>query len=100
MGKGARPIRHVVVAGIKWQEAGSSGVKVSNMARGEGRSHPEETTMSPTWNALPAAWTDVIRVVLVTVVLFVAACTGAAHSPERGDAGPMVLGDGDDGSGM
>jgi hypothetical protein len=64
--------------------------------------------MWPTWNTLPPAWTYVMRVVLIAVVLFVAACTGpahsnsapSAHSPERGHAGPMLSGDGDDGSGM
>ena len=52
---GVVPLAHVTGAGIKSQESGSSGVKVSNMARGEGRSPPEETTMWPTWNTLPAA---------------------------------------------
>jgi hypothetical protein len=36
--------------------------------------------MWPTWNTLPAEWTHVIRVVLVSVVLCVSACTGPTHS--------------------
>jgi hypothetical protein len=64
--------------------------------------------MWPTWNTLAAGWTDVMRVVLVAVVVFVAACTGRAHSssapsghaPEGGRAGPLTSGDGDGGDGM
>jgi hypothetical protein len=74
----------------------------------EGRSHPEETMMWPTWNTLLAAWTYVMRVVLVAVVLFGAACTGpahsssapSAHSAEGGHGGPKLSGNGNGGSGM
>ena len=72
--------------GMKRQEAGSSGLKVSNMATGKGRGPPEETVMWPTRNTLPAGSTYVILVALIAVVLFVAACTGPGHSSSTSSA--------------
>jgi hypothetical protein len=99
------------MCGGSWNKTGGSrlfGVKVARMTTDGRRGHQEDTTMWRTWNTLPAGWTYVMRVTLVAVVLFVAACTGpghsssvpSAHSPEGGLAGPLTSGNGDGGSGM
>jgi hypothetical protein len=64
--------------------------------------------MSPTANTLPAGWTYLMRVMMVSLALLVSVCTApghssstpSAHSPEGGRAGPMIQGDGDGGDGM
>jgi predicted ATPase with chaperone activity len=39
----------------------------STMTRGEGRGHLEGTAMWPNWKTLPAGWTYVLRVALLSV---------------------------------
>jgi hypothetical protein len=103
VGLGAVPLSRLVDPGIKSQEEGSSEVSASNMRRDEGTGHPEELAMQPTWNTLPVGWTYMMRVVLVSIALFVSACTAPGHSisnpsgipSEGGYAGPKGSGNGD-----
>jgi hypothetical protein len=81
-----------------------------NQPRSEGREHPEDAAMWPTWNLLPvpARWTYVMRVMMVSLALSVSACTAPghslpnppAHSGNEGLGGPLTSGDGDGGNGM
>jgi hypothetical protein len=64
--------------------------------------------MWQTGNTFPTWRNYVMRVVLISALLFVAACTApgrssstpSALSPEGGLAGPMTQGDGGSGNGM
>jgi hypothetical protein len=103
----AVPISRIAQAGIKRGGEGSSEVKVSYAARGDGRGHREEMVMWPTWKTFPTRWNHVMRVVLVLVVLFVSACTMTGRSssnpatlpPDGGYAGPRDSGSGNGGGG-
>jgi hypothetical protein len=97
------PLSHLVDPGIKSQEEGSLEVCASNVRRDEGTGHLEELAMRPIWNALPVGWTYMMRVVLVSIALFVSACTAPGHPisnpsgipSEGGYAEPKGSGNGD-----
>jgi uncharacterized protein YbdZ (MbtH family) len=99
---GAVAISRVAEAGITREEEGSSGVEGSNAMKNGHRGHQEEAAMWPTWKALPAGWTYVMRVVLVSTALCVSACSAPGHSisnpsgmpSEGGYAGPKDPGNG------
>jgi hypothetical protein len=64
--------------------------------------------MGQTWNMFPTWGIHVIRAVLVSMILFVSSCTvpgrwsstSPALTPDGGQVGPMIQGNGDSGQGM
>jgi hypothetical protein len=100
IGLGAVPLSRLIDPGVKSQEEGSLEVSTSNMRRDKGTGHLEELAMRPSWNTLPLGWTYMMRVVLVSIALFVSACTAPGHPisnpsdilSEGGYAGPKGSG--------
>jgi hypothetical protein len=64
--------------------------------------------MWPTWNPIPTTWHHIMRVMMVSVVVFVSGCTAPGHSlstpsartPTGGHEGALDAGDGNGGNGM
>jgi hypothetical protein len=74
-------------AGIKREGKASLGVQVSDQTRAEGSGYSEEAAMWQAWNTVPTRWPHLRRVMVVSVGLFVSACT----APSRSGSAPAAL---------